>query len=72
MEVPQGNTLCFLNKQKCHFIFFYTIGEQEGRTGPVEGVGTSGRGDEVGKGHGRVNMVQILCTHVCKWKNETC
>jgi hypothetical protein len=19
----------------------------------------------------RVNMVQILCTHVCKWKNET-
>jgi hypothetical protein len=24
----------------------------------------------VGKGHGRVNMVQTLCTHVCKWKNE--
>jgi hypothetical protein len=19
-----------------------------------------------------VNMVQILCTHACKWKNETC
>jgi hypothetical protein len=20
----------------------------------------------------RVNMVQILCTHKCKWENETC
>jgi hypothetical protein len=25
-----------------------------------------------GKGCGRVNMVQILCTHVYKWKNEAC
>jgi hypothetical protein len=24
------------------------------------------------KGHGRVNIVQILCTYVCKWKNDTC
>jgi hypothetical protein len=22
----------------------------------------------VGEGDGRVNMVQILCTNVCKWK----
>jgi hypothetical protein len=35
-------------------------------------VGTSGRGRRRGKGHGRVNVVQILCTHVCKWKIETC
>jgi hypothetical protein len=28
-------------------------------------------GKEMGKGHGRVNMVQILCTYVCKWKNDT-
>jgi hypothetical protein len=35
-------------------------------------IGISGREEEVGKGHGRVNMVQILCTHVCKWKKETC
>jgi hypothetical protein len=27
--------------------------------------------EEVGKGHERVNIVQILCTHVCKWKNDT-
>jgi hypothetical protein len=26
----------------------------------------------LGKGCRRVAMVQILCTHVCKWKNETC
>jgi hypothetical protein len=35
------------------------------------GLGTSGRVEEVGKGCGRVNIVQILCTHVCKWKNDT-
>jgi hypothetical protein len=28
--------------------------------------------EEVGveKGHGRVNKMQIMCTRVCKWKNE--
>jgi hypothetical protein len=26
----------------------------------------------VGKDCKRVNMVQILCTHACKWKNDTC
>jgi hypothetical protein len=35
-------------------------------------VGTTGRREEVDKGCRKVNMVQILCTHVCKWKNETC
>jgi hypothetical protein len=34
--------------------------------------GTSGMGENVGKGFRRVNMLQILCIHVCKWKNETC
>jgi hypothetical protein len=31
---------------------------------PVLGVGTSGRGEDVGKGCRRVNMVQILCTRL--------
>jgi hypothetical protein len=31
-------------------------------------VGTGARGEEVGKEYRRVNMVQLLCTHVCKWK----
>jgi hypothetical protein len=35
-------------------------------------VGTSGRREDVGKGCRRVTIVQTLCTHVCKWKNETC
>jgi hypothetical protein len=48
--------------------FFYKMGEQEGRTCPFWGVDTSERGEDVGKGCGRVNMVQILSTHVCKWK----
>jgi hypothetical protein len=31
-------------------------------------VGTSGRGVEVGKGCDKVNIMQILCTHVGKMK----
>jgi hypothetical protein len=27
--------------------------------------------EDIRKGCRRVNMVEILCTHVCKWKNET-
>jgi hypothetical protein len=34
----------------------------------VGGVGTSERGEEVGKGCMRVNIVQILCSYICKWK----
>jgi hypothetical protein len=37
-----------------------------------EEVGTSGRVEVVEKGCKRVNMVQILCTYVCKFKNDTC
>jgi hypothetical protein len=47
--------------------FFYTMGEQV----LSDGFGTTGR-EEVEKGHGRVNTVQIHYTHVCKWKNEIC
>jgi hypothetical protein len=35
-------------------------------------VGISGREKELGKRYGRVNIVQVLSTHVCKWENETC
>jgi hypothetical protein len=34
--------------------------------------GSNERGENVGKECRRVNMLQILCTHVCKRKNETC
>jgi hypothetical protein len=61
------------SKQKCHFIFSFIKSEnrREEEQGLPRGVGTSGRGKEVGKGYGRVNIVQILCIHVYKWKNET-
>jgi hypothetical protein len=49
-------------------LFFYKIAEQEGDTGTIWMFGTSGRRDDMGKACRRENMVQILCTHVCKWK----
>jgi hypothetical protein len=30
------------------------------------------RGELEGKRVERVNMVQIVCTHICKCKNDTC
>jgi hypothetical protein len=63
--------VAILNKQKCLFFFFiYKIKEQESRTGSSLGVSASGSMEEVRKGCRRVNMVQILCTHVYKWKND--
>jgi hypothetical protein len=39
------------------FLFIYKIREQESRTGLAWVVDTCGQGEEVGKGHGRVNRV---------------
>jgi hypothetical protein len=61
--------IALLNKQKYRFFSFTKL--EEGRTGPEWGGGTSGREEDVGKSCRRVNIVQILCTYVCKWKNET-
>jgi hypothetical protein len=52
--------------------FFHKNREQEDSRVLSGGVVTSGREEDVGRGYRRVNMVQILCTHVCKLKNETC
>jgi hypothetical protein len=35
-------------------------------------VDTSGSKKDIRKGCRRVNIVQMLCTRVCKWKNEAC
>jgi hypothetical protein len=71
-EMSQENSLYSYIKQTKRS-FYFSFAEQEGRTGPVWwGADTSGRGEDVGKGCRRVNMVQILCTHVFKWKNATC
>jgi hypothetical protein len=50
-----------LNKQKC---LFFNNGDQEGKNRSCLGVGTVGRGRCKGKRARRVNMVEILCTHV--------
>jgi hypothetical protein len=45
MEVSQGNSLCsYLKQANMLFFFFYKIRDQEGRTGLIWVVGTSGRG----------------------------
>jgi hypothetical protein len=75
-ETSEGNSLfaCVkLGKMSFFFsFFFYKIGVQAGRTGPMRGISTSGRKEVAGKGSKRVNKVQKLCTHVRKCKNDTC
>jgi hypothetical protein len=60
--VQETPHIAILNKQK------WTTGGH----GSPPGGGTNGREEDVEKGCRRVNMVPILCTNVCKWKNETC
>jgi hypothetical protein len=74
MEMSQGNSLyCCLKQTKMSFF----LSQNERTGGRAEqvlsgGLVLVGRGRMGQKGVGKVNMVQILCTHVCKWKNETC
>jgi hypothetical protein len=46
--------------------------EQEGGQVLPRWVCISGMEEELEAGYGRMNIVQMLCTHVCKWKNDTC
>jgi hypothetical protein len=41
-------------------MFFFTKTEQEGKTGPVCGEDTSGRGKEMRKGCRRMNTIEIF------------
>jgi hypothetical protein len=73
MEISQGNSLCSYLKQTKMSFFSFTKSENM-RTEHVMSGGvaaTSGR-EEMGNGCERMNIVQILCTHVFKWKNDTC
>jgi hypothetical protein len=71
--MSQGNYLYnYLKQKKCHFIFLKKNVKQEERTSSVWGVGTRGIGEDVEKGYRRVNIIQILCTYVYKWKINTC
>jgi hypothetical protein len=81
MEISQGNSLCsylYLKQIKISFfffLFFFHKVEQKGRAGPTwqgEGVLLPLGEGLVGKRARRVKMVQKMCTHVCKCKNDTC
>jgi hypothetical protein len=65
MEAP---CVAISNKQKYHFFLLKNGGQNKSSLG-----GWYQRsGEDVGKGCRRVNMVQILHTYICKWKNEIC
>jgi hypothetical protein len=74
--VKLAKTPCFSYYLLC--FFFYKTGEQEGRTGSAQaGLGRRGRAGLVPAGGGgergrRMNIVQIMYTHVCKCKNDKC
>jgi hypothetical protein len=58
-----------LEKLKCHlFLEKQRIGRQNRSCGV--GIGTSRRGEDVRKCCRRVNMTEILGTHVCELKYE--
>jgi hypothetical protein len=57
MKMSQGNSLHSYVKQTKMHIFFYKNGVQEGKTGPVWGVGTRGRGEDIKNGEYGGNIV---------------
>jgi hypothetical protein len=78
MEILQGNSLCsFLSQTSKNVMFlffsffFNKTGEQEEGRGPGWGNWYQWEG-EGGRERGRVNIVQKMCTHVCKCKNDIC
>jgi hypothetical protein len=83
MEITQENSLSSylylkLEKMPCFSFyllcfFFYKTREQKGEIGSAWGEGgTSGREEGSGEMGRRINMVQIKCTHICKYKNDPC
>jgi hypothetical protein len=50
--------------------FFKQNGEQKTIQFLSGGLVSVGGGKDMGRGCRRVNMVEILCTHVCKWKKR--
>jgi hypothetical protein len=68
MEMIQGNSLCsYLKQIKMSFFFSFTKLENRRVEQFLSGeAGTSVMGEKVEKGCKSENIVQILCTHVCK------
>jgi hypothetical protein len=76
MEMSQGNSLySYLKQTKISVFYFYFFTKIKNRRKKqfLSGGGlVPVAGEDVGKGCGRMNLMKILCTHVCKWQNETC
>jgi hypothetical protein len=65
--------LCsYLKQAKMSFSFCLQNQRTEGQTRSCLRGRYQWEGEEVGKGDRRVNVVQILFTHVWKGKNDTC
>jgi hypothetical protein len=63
------------NSQKHHvfLIIFYVFSSIKSENSRVEQVPPRGGEGKGGRERGgRMNMVQIMCTHVCKCKNDPC
>jgi hypothetical protein len=71
MEMSQGNNLYSYLTKTITFFSFIKLENRRVEQVLSGGTGTSGSGDEVGKGCRRMNMVEILYTRVCKQINET-
>jgi hypothetical protein len=57
------------------FLFFILQNQRRGRLNkscPGRRADTSGRAEVLGKGGRRVNLVQKMCTDVCKCQKDTC
>jgi hypothetical protein len=67
MEISQENSLCsYLKQTKMSFLFSFTKLENRRAAQVLPGVGYQQEREEVRKGCGRMNILQILCTHVYK------
>jgi hypothetical protein len=70
--MSQGNSLCGFLKQTNMTLCILRNQRREGQHEvQFGGIGGNGTVEDVGKGCRKVNMVQILCTHVYEWKNDT-
>jgi hypothetical protein len=72
MEVPQGNSpYSYLKQSKMSCFSCIKFKNKRAKQVLPGGVGIRGKGVEMEKWW-RGNMVQILCAHICKWKNDIC
>jgi uncharacterized Fe-S cluster-containing MiaB family protein len=73
MALSQVNSLYnYLKQTKISFFLFIKSENRRAEQVLSEVLVAVWKGEEVEKGCGMMNMVEILCTHVCKWKSGTC